>query len=342
MSIASEPMEFGPRIRTPRPSGRTAVPDAGESIATSMPTSVGPSVTADVGTLDFTHAGGFPLGQLFGGQRERALRVPSEIGIPTDEAIEHTPGLSVIVPAWNEEARLPKTLERYLPYLEARGQPFEIIVVVDGSHDGTAEVARSYSARGVHVLEFPHKLGKGGAVLQGLRAAKFDVVGYLDADGPIVPAEIERLVGALDHADVAVGSRWAPDSVVTESQPPFRILAGRAFNLLSRVLLGLKLRDTQCGAKFMRRSMVQSVLHQVTLSNWAFDVDLLYHMRKAGANLTEIGVTWRHDTGSKLPVMKIIPVMFLSVIGVRLMNLPISDRVPRRMIDWFQTNYGRA
>lgn len=308
--------------------------DVGERLA--------PSIAADHTRFDFSHAGGFPLGHLFGSQRERVFRHQSEIGIPSAEAIEHTPGLSVVVPAWNEEARLPKTLERYLPYLEARGQPFEIIVVVDGSHDETANVARAYATRGVHVLEFPHKLGKGGAVLQGLRAAKYDVVGYLDADGPIVPAEIERLVGALDQADVAVGSRWAPDSVVTESQPPFRILAGRAFNVLSRVLLGLKLKDTQCGAKFMRRSMVQSVLHQVTLSNWAFDVDLLYHMRKAGANLTEVGVTWRHDTGSKLPVMKIIPVMFFSVIGVRLMNLPISDRVPRKMIDWFVANYGTA
>jgi glycosyltransferase involved in cell wall biosynthesis len=312
-------------------------------MASQVGESLSPSSSADLGSFDFSHAGGFPLGQFFGNNRETIHhRVPSEIGMPTAEAIEHRPGLSIIVPAWNEETRLPKTLDRYLPYLESRGQPYEVIVVVDGSKDATAPVARSYAARGVHVLEYPHKLGKGGAVLQGLRNARFDIVGYVDADGPIVPAEIERLVKTLDHADVAVGSRWAPDSVVTESQPPFRIFAGRAFNLLSRVLLGLKLKDTQCGAKFMRRAMVQSVLHQVTLSNWAFDVDLLYHMRKAGADLQEVGVTWRHDTGSKLPVMKMIPVMFLSVIGVRLMNLPISGRVPRKMVDWFVSNYGTA
>jgi hypothetical protein len=88
--------------------------------------------------------------------------------------------------------------------------------------------------------------------------------------------------------------------------------------------------------------MVRSVMHQVMLSNWAFDVDLLYHMKKAGANLTEVGVTWRHDPASKLPVLKIIPVMFLSVIGVRLMNLPISDHVPRSMVDWFVRTYGSA
>ncbi|MCI4331252.1 MAG: glycosyltransferase family 2 protein [Thermoplasmata archaeon] len=342
MSVAGEQMEFRGHLRTPRPLGGTAVPDLSGSVSASLGDDLGPSASAQMGNFDFSHAGGFPLGELFGSRRETVFRHQSEIGIPTAEAVEHTPGLSIVVPAWNEEARLPKTLDRYLPFLEARKQPFEVIIVVDGSNDATASVARSYAARGVRVLEFPHKLGKGGAVLQGLRAAKFDVVGYVDADGPIVPAEIDRLVGSLDYADVAVGSRWAPESVVTESQPPFRILAGRAFNLLSRVLLGLKLKDTQCGAKFMRRAMVQSVLHQVTLSNWAFDVDLLYHMRKAGATITEVGVTWRHDSASKLPVMKIIPVMFLSVIGVRLMNLPISHRVPRKMVDWFVANYGTA
>src|SRR4029077_11261436 len=85
-------------------------------------------------------------------------------------------GISIVIPAWNEEDRLPRTLDKYLPMLEARGEPFEVLVVVDGSHDRTAEIARSYSPRGVRVLEFEHKLGKGGAVLRGLREAKHEMV----------------------------------------------------------------------------------------------------------------------------------------------------------------------
>ena len=99
-------------------------------------------------------------------------------------------GLSIVIPAWNEEDRLKSTLDRYLRFLETRNEPFEVIVVSDGAKDRTAELARSYSHRGVRVLEFQSKLGKGGAILAGMREANFEYVGYLDADGPIPPSEL--------------------------------------------------------------------------------------------------------------------------------------------------------
>lgn len=249
-------------------------------------------------------------------------------------------GLSVVIPAWNEEDRLRATLDRYLPALEVRDRPFEIIVVTDGSRDRTAMVAREYSARGVRVLEFPAKLGKGGAIAAGLREARYELVGYLDADGPIAPSEIYRLVDALRDADCVVASRWIRGSVVGRQEPWFNLLAGRVWNFLARSLLFLPVHDTQCGAKFLRRAVMTSALKAVALTNRAFDVDLLYHVRKDGHSVQEVPVTWNHDSATRMPIGRAIPVMFLSIVGVRIMNLPIAGRVPPGWVKGFLAKWG--
>lgn len=234
------------------------------------------------------------------------------------------------------------TLDRYLPALENRGQPFEILVVVDGVADRTADVARRYADRGVRVLEFPAKLGKGGAILEGMRAAQFEYVGYLDADGPIPPSQIATLVDALRHADCVVASRWVRGSVILRSEPRFNVLAGRAWNFLVRSLLLLPIRDTQCGAKFLRRSILSPTLQAVALTNRAFDVDLLYHIRKEGHRLKEVPVTWTHDPDTRMPIGRAIPVMFVSLLGVRMMNWPGAGRVPPRWVSRFLEKWGRV
>ncbi len=249
-------------------------------------------------------------------------------------------GLSIVIPAWNEEDRLRRTLLHYLPALSSHGVPFEVIVVADGSRDRTAEVARSFADRGVRVLEFPEKLGKGGAILAGLREARFDFVGYLDADGPIPPSEIYRLVDALAGADCVVASRWMRGSVVLRREPLFNRLAGRAWNFLVRSMLFLPLRDTQCGAKFLRRSILVPTIRAVALTNRAFDVDLLYHLRKDGHRVREVPVTWQHDPSTRMPIARAIPVMFFSLLGVRLMNLPLGRRIPRPLVRWFLSIWG--
>jgi glycosyltransferase involved in cell wall biosynthesis len=251
-------------------------------------------------------------------------------------------GISLVIPAWNEAERLPHTLEYYLPALERHGEPFEVIVVVDGSSDGTADVGRSFGDRGVRVLEFPHKLGKGGAVLEGVREARYDSVGYLDADAPVLPTDIDRLLLALDHADCVVASRRHPDSTILRPQPRSRKIASRVWNFLARSLLRLPLRDTQCGAKFFRAPAVKGILKHVGLYNWAFDVALLYHLRRGGYTIREVPVTWRHDDDSKLSMRRAVPVMFASVIGVRMMNLPMFRRgVPDRLVELFRESLGR-
>jgi dolichol-phosphate mannosyltransferase len=244
-------------------------------------------------------------------------------------------GLSLIIPAWNEEDRLTRTLARHLPALEARGIPFEVIVVADGNIDQTPKVAEEYAGRGVRLLRFPTKLGKGGAIMEGLRHARFDYIGYLDADGPIPPEEIIRLSDALKEVDCVVASRWVRGSQVLRAEPFFNRLAGRAWNVLCRSLLFLPIRDTQCGAKFFRRSVLTRALRTVALTNRAFDVDLLYHVRKGGQVLREMPVTWTHDKDTRMPIGRAIPIMFLSLVGLRVMNLPFSRWVPRKCVTWF-------
>lgn len=242
------------------------------------------------------------------------------------------PGVSIVIPAWNEEDRLARTLERYLPALEARGEPFEVIVVVDGVRDRTAEVAARYAERHVRLLRFPDKLGKGGAVLAGLRVSRYEYVGYLDADGPITPEAMYDLVGYLRDVDCVVASRWLRGSSGVGAEPWFNRWSGRAWNFLTRSLLFLPLRDTQAGAKFFHGPLVRSLLRSVTLTNRAFDVDLLYHVRKGGHRLKEVPVAWRHDPDSRMPIGRAIPVMLVSLVGVRLMNSPVGKRVPRALV----------
>ncbi len=251
------------------------------------------------------------------------------------------PGVSIVIPAWNEEDRLARTLDQYLPSLEARGEPFEVLVVVDGVQDRTAEVAERFRNRHVRVLRFSHKLGKGGAVLAGMRDARYDYVGYLDADGPISPEEMYGMVDYLRDVDCVVASRWVRGASGGDGEPLFNQVAGRAWNFLTRSLLFLPLRDTQAGAKFFQRTVAHSLLRSVTLTNRAFDVDLLYHVRKEGRTLKEVPVNWTHDPATRMPIGRAIPVMFLSLVGVRLMNSPVAKRIPPRLVRWFVSEFGR-
>lgn len=259
--------------------------------------------------------------------------------MPTDEG---APGISIVIPAWNEEDRLAKTLERYLPALEARRDPYEVIVVADGVKDRTADVATRYADRHVRVLRFSKKLGKGGAVLAGVRVSRYDYVGYLDADGPISPDEMYGLVGYLKDVDCVIASRWIRGASGGETEPLFNRIAGRVWNFLTQMLLFLPLRDTQAGAKFFKGPVARSLLKSVTLTNRAFDVDMLYHVRKDGGRLREVPVRWTHDPNSRMPIGRAIPVMLISLVGIRLMNSPIGRRVPTRLIDWFVQEFGSA
>lgn len=244
-------------------------------------------------------------------------------------------GVSIVIPAYNEEARLDQTLTRYLSVFERGQRPFEIIVVVDGVRDHTADVARRFANRRVRVLEFAHRLGKGGAIKAGIQRANYEYVGYVDADGPVPASDIFRMVDALDTSDCVIASRWVRGSNVVIQQPVTRVVMGRVWNMMARAVLLLPIKDTQCGAKFFRRSAILPVLKSVSITNWAFDAGLLYHLKRLGRTFSEVPVTWQHDSDSHLNPGKEVPTMFLSILAVRFMSSPVACYVPRSLVQRF-------
>ena len=164
---------------------------------------------------------------------------------------------SLVIPAYNEEFRIMPLLEGITRF------DGELIVVCDGT-DGTADVVEGVAARRgdprIRCLRFDHRLGKGGGVLAGLAAARAPLVGYFDADGSTSIGEMLRLFAAVASVDGAIGSRWVPGSKLTIRQGILRRMESRGFNLLIRLLFGLRYHDTQCGAKVFRKAVVDTVL----------------------------------------------------------------------------------
>ena len=244
------------------------------------------------------------------------------------------PGLSIVIPAWNEEARLARTLERYVPALESRAEPFELIIVVDGASDRTSAVADRWSSRHVRVLEFSHRLGKGGAILAGFREARYDRVGFTDADGPVPLADVLRVADSLTRVDCAIASRRVNKHLMISPQSLSRRVFSRCWNLLVRGVLFLPISDTQCGVKFVRRSAVRPILDRVSVTNWAFDVALLYHLRSQGSSIQEVAVRWEDSSGSKLRLENAIPRMFVSLLGIRMVNRKVGRHAARNWGQW--------
>jgi Glycosyltransferases, probably involved in cell wall biogenesis len=223
--------------------------------------------------------------------------------------------ISVIIPAYNEEARIEQTLIDYSAGLSTRGA-YELIVVCDGSKDRTAEIARKYA----RVLEFSHRLGKGGGVIEGFKAAKGEIVGYADADNSLKVDQFLRLLDEMDRtgAGCVIADRKSRESMILESQYLARRLASESFNFLfSRALFGLKVRDSQCGGKVFLRENIDRILPQLACTGFEFDVELLWRLMKDGCTIVEVPVTWKDDKQSKFG-FKYIPSMFFSLMKVRL------------------------
>ena len=246
------------------------------------------------------------------------------------------PPVSIIIPAWNEEKRLARTLDLYLPFLEAQHPDYETIVVADGVADRTVEVADRYSSRGVRVLRFPTKLGKGGAILEGLAASRFPIVGFIDADCTIPGSELMELISAAVRFPCVVGRRIGHGRPYGDSgagRSLERALLGGLWRAVVRALFFLPVTDPQCGAKFFQRESIRPILQQVEVTDWAFDVSLLYHIWRAGITIHEVPVSWIHLEGSKLSAARVSVAMFMSAVGMRMVNSPLKPAIPPGLID---------
>ncbi len=214
--------------------------------------------------------------------------------------------LSVVIPAYNESARLGKTLRAVVDYLSQNAPDGEVIVVDDGSSDQTAALAREVfqDSKGLRtsVISYKSNLGKGRAVRLGLLAARSDVALFSDADLSTPITEAPKLVEPIvnGQCDVTFGSRALDRQLIGVHQSWRREQGGRVFNLVVRVATGMPFWDTQCGFKAFSMSVCRPLIEAATIDRFGFDVELLYLAFRAGLNLKEIPVRWDHNEGSKI------------------------------------------
>jgi glycosyltransferase involved in cell wall biosynthesis len=240
------------------------------------------------------------------------------------------PQISIIVPSYNEEHRLPETLERIAAYVRASGREMEILVVDDGSTDGTAAVAESFRDKfgALRVLSNAVNRGKGYSVRHGMLEARGRIVLFTDADLSAPIEEAPKLLEALKTYDVAIGSRALDRSLITVHESRFREFAGIIFNTIVRVILRLPFVDTQCGFKAFRRERCQVLFEQQRIERFGFDPELLYLARHHGLRTIEIPVRWGHSPATKVNMFHDSIQMFLDVFTIR-WNA-IKGRYPRR------------
>jgi dolichyl-phosphate beta-glucosyltransferase len=228
--------------------------------------------------------------------------------------------LSVVVPCYNEEQRLPRTIEQIERYLAARNEPYEVILVDDGSADGTRQVMDAAAERydAIRIEALPHNRGKGRALAVGVEAAKGDEVLITDADLSTPIEELDKLQAALGKgAGVAIGSRALRASRVEVSQPFYRVLMGKGFNLIVQAVLLPGIWDTQCGFKLFRGDVAHSVFEGLTTDGFGFDPEVLYRARKQGVKIAEVPVVWRNSAETKVSPVRSSVDMLKHVIRLR-------------------------
>lgn len=229
------------------------------------------------------------------------------------------PELSVIIPAYNEENRLPATLESVHRFLSQSNRSFEIVVVDDGSHDSTAEVVQSYSERKpeIRLVSYQPNRGKGFAVRTGMLAARGDFMLMNDADGSSPIEELVRLEEAIaGGADIAFGSRAKPDPTRKVQAQVHRKFIGNTFNFIVQSLLLPGLYDTQCGFKMFKRNVARDVFSVNRIDGFGFDVEVLYIGRTRGYKISEVAIHWANVEGSKVNVLVDSPKMLVEVLKV--------------------------
>ena len=231
------------------------------------------------------------------------------------------PRWSVVVPAFNEAQRLPRYLSEILTYFEGRGEPYEVIVVDDGSTDDTAGVVEAHGRQfpAVRVLRLGQNSGKGAAVRAGMLAARGEYRLFADADGATPITELKRLESSLAAgADVAIGSRVLVDPAVCVRARSHRVAAGRVFNwLVAR--LGLRsVEDSQCGFKAFTAVAAERLFGRLRTRGFGFDVELLLDAQAAGYRIVEVPVNWTDQPGSKVAVVRHGPGMLWQIVKARL------------------------
>ncbi|MGD8405770.1 MAG: glycosyltransferase family 2 protein [Anaerolineales bacterium] len=229
-----------------------------------------------------------------------------------------TPFLSIIIPAYNEERRLPRTLEQIFTFLDEQSYTAEVLIVENGSNDRTLEIAQKFAEQRKRLFVYAEEeRGKGNAVRRGMFEARGDYRFLCDADLSMPIEEVNKfLPPALEGKDIAIASREVPGSV-RYNEPHYRHLTGRIFNHLIRFLVLPDLHDTQCGFKCFRAEVAEVVFRYQTLTGWSFDVEILYIAQRKGYQICEVPINWYFKADTKISVWQDSWQMFLDLLTIR-------------------------
>ena len=225
--------------------------------------------------------------------------------------------LSIVIPAYNESLRLGPTLRRVVDYLRQKGVAYEVLVVDDGSADGTSEVARKFEPEGVRVLRQEVNRGKGAVIKVGVLASRGREVLLVDADLSTPIEDLEKLQPRLADAQVVLGSRAVADSDIQKHQPIYREMMGRIFNLIVQLSGVRGLRDTQCGFKLLDGDVARRLFPDLKTERFAYDVEMVWLARRRGYKVVEVGVRWADSPSSKVNPLTDSARMFWDVMALR-------------------------
>jgi len=207
---------------------------------------------------------------------------------------------SIIIPAYNEELRIRRTVEDYTKFFKG---DYEFVVVCDGN-DKTAGIVKKMSERDkrIRVIISKERLGKGGGIYRGFDSARGETLGFTDADEGIKPVEYKKVLSNIKDYDCAIASRRARGARIIRNRPWHIIIVSFIFNRMVNLLFGLGIKDTQCGTKIIKKYVYDSIKQDVFLKGFEFDVEFLWRIKKAGFIIKEVPIVWSHDTRSKTNV----------------------------------------
>jgi glycosyltransferase involved in cell wall biosynthesis len=242
--------------------------------------------------------------------------------------------LSIVIPAYNEQYRIGKTLDDYLAFFDTKLKgKYEILVVLNGCKDKTLEIILDYKKHhpNLNYLDIKEAIGKGGALTEGFKIATGKIVGFTDADGSTSPKMFLKLYDILSNLpqiDCIIGSRNLPQSVVLGRTSSRKIMTA-GFNFGVNFMFNLNIKDTQCGAKLVRKLMIKKIVNNLSIANMAFDVNLLVDIKRNGGQTLEIPITWEDTEDSSInnPI-KTSLAMALSVVRLRLIYSPFKFLYP--------------
>lgn len=232
--------------------------------------------------------------------------------------------ISVIIPAYNEEKRIGKTLEEYCKFfnglVKEKILDYQLLVVINNTKDKTEEIVKSYQKkfRKIKFLNF-ERGGKGFAITEGFKESlkgDFDLIGFVDADMATSPEAFYDLIENINGYDGAIASRSIRGAKTSFTF--VRKITHRGFNLFTRFFFFFPYRDTQCGAKIFKREVIEKINDKINMTNWVYDVNLLYLCKRGGFRIKEVPTVWEDKSGSKVNVMKTTLQMFLGLVRLRL------------------------